>query len=75
MATLISPERFNNLKARVKAECQRRNASGSVASYGGSSYDYNTIPAKGTIIAAEHRDKIMQPLKAINSSKINTFES
>lgn len=75
MATLISPDRINSLKARVKAECQRRNASGSVASYGGTSYDYTNVPANGVTIAAEHRDKIMQPLKAINSTKINTFES
>jgi hypothetical protein len=47
----IEPTRYNNLKARIKAECQRRAYTGSVATYGGASYDYTTKPAKGGKIA------------------------
>lgn len=65
----ITAERMNSLKAEVKAECQRRNASGSVAAYGGSEYDYTVVPAKGVIISAEHFDKNAIPLNAINSGK------
>lgn len=44
----ITAERFNNLKARVKAECQRRSKAGeasgsvSVSSYAGTEYDYSS---------------------------------
>jgi hypothetical protein len=42
----ITASRLIDLKARIKAECQRRKYNGSVESYGGSNYDYSTIPAK-----------------------------
>ena len=53
---VIQSERFVALKARVKAECQRRNGSGSVASYGGAAYDYTTPPRQGGTVLKEHRD-------------------
>lgn len=66
----ISADRFNELKARVKAECQRRAYSGSVSSYGGTTYDYSVVPATGVVIKDEHREKIATPLNAINSDVI-----
>ena len=66
----ISASRVNELKARIKAECQRRAHSGSVSSYGGSSYDFSTIPAKGVKALQEHKVKNATPLNAINSSII-----
>ena len=76
MATKITADRCNALKAKVKAECQRRSKTGSasgsksVAGYAGASYDYSTTPAAGVKALAEHRDKIATPLNAINSSKV-----
>lgn len=66
----ISPERFSELKARVKAECLRRSKSGDISSYGGSAYDYSIQPTSHTIIRDEHRDKIAIPLNAIDSNKV-----
>lgn len=64
---LIEAQRFTDLKARVKAECQRRSYTGSVASYGGTDYDYASAPASGVKIAQEHYEKLVIPLNAINS--------
>lgn len=64
---LIDASRFTALKARVKAECLRRSYTGSVASYGGSDYDYTNAPASGVIAAEEHYEKLAVPLNAINS--------
>ena len=68
---LISASRMNSLKARVKAECQRRSQTNSVATYGGTSYDYTTVPATGVLVTKEHRDKNAVPLNAINSDTIS----
>ena len=57
--------RFSNLKAKIKAECQRRAYVGSVTSYAGSSYDYSAAPATDTIIKKEHYEKIAVPMNAI----------
>ena len=57
--------RFTNLKAKIKAECQRRAYVGSVTSYAGSSYDYSAAPAIDTIIKKEHYEKIAVPMNAI----------
>ena len=57
----VSADRFNELKARVKAECQRRAYSGSVSSYGGTAYDYSVVPAAGVIVKEEHREKNSNP--------------
>ena len=75
MADLILPSRINDLKSLVKAECQRRSKTGSVAKYGGTAYDYSTPPATGKLIAAEHREKLAVPLRAINSSKVTETET
>lgn len=65
MASLITPNRFIELKAKVKAECQRRQYVGSVASYGGIDYDYSISPTSGGKIVREHYDKNADPLNAI----------
>lgn len=62
---------FINLKARVKAECARRQFNGSVASYASSSYDYTIQPTDGGIPLPEHLNKIIIPLNAINDSGFN----
>jgi hypothetical protein len=67
---LISADRMKTLKARVKAECQRRNKTDNIASYGDTGYDYTTIPALDGTITLEHRDKIAIPLNAINPDKV-----
>ena len=63
---MIDSATFNNLKARVKAECARRKYTGSVASYAGSAYDYTNPAAAGKIIRSEHYTKIADPLTAID---------
>lgn len=69
----ISAQRYNNLKAEVKAECARRNnvsttsGSTSVASYASTAYDYTTTPASGVVIKEEHYTKNKVPLAAIKS--------
>lgn len=68
----INAERFNELKARVKAECQRRCHYGSVSSYAGSAYDYTVTPSEGGVVKQEHRDKIAIPLNAINKNNVQT---
>ena len=62
--------RYNDLKARVKAECLRRAHTGSVASYGGSAYDYTAVPAAGRVVKREHKAKLAEPLSAINKNTI-----
>lgn len=68
--SVVKADRFVALKAMVKAEMQRRNQSGSVAGYGGSAYDYTAVPAAGKPIRAEHRDKLVTPMRAINSDLV-----
>ena len=72
---LISASRFTELKARVKAECQRRAYNGSVSTYGGTAYDYSTTPASGGKILSEHQTKLRTPLSKINSSVISATDS
>ena len=67
---LITPSEISALKARVKAECQRRSYNGSVTTYAGSNYNYTVNPTTGKIISKEHYDKIATPLNAINSDVI-----
>lgn len=68
--SVVKADRFTALKARVKAEMQRRNQSGSVAGYGGSAYDYTEAPAAGKTVRAEHRDKLVTPMRAVNSDLV-----
>ena len=56
---------FVALKARIKAECARRQYNGSVASYAGTDYDYTVLPADGNVPLPEHFNKIIEPLNAI----------
>ena len=56
---------FIALKARVKAECARRNGTGSIAQYAGASYDYSVTPESGNPILPEHVNKLVEPLNAI----------
>lgn len=65
--SVVKADRFTALKARIKAEMQRRNQSGSVEGYGGSAYDYTVAPAAGKTVRAEHRDKLVTPMRAVNS--------
>lgn len=64
----IKADRINQLKADVKAECLRRayvsttSGSTSVESYGGTDYDFTIVPAEGTIVKQEHREKNIEPL-------------
>ena len=70
---LLEASRVNNLKARVKAECERRASVGSVASYAGTDYDYTLTPAPGVLVKQEHRDKIAIPLNAINADTVSNI--
>ena len=58
---------INSLKARVKAEMNRRCRLGSLASYAGTSYDYTTTPATGVKMNVEHINKILTPMSKITS--------
>ena len=64
---LIDSAKLNNLKARVKQECSRRNMTGSVAAYAGTEYDYTITPSDGVTILQEHYEKLAVPLNAINN--------
>ena len=50
------------IKARVKAEMQRRDRVGSLAEYGGSDYDYTVTPVAGNPILPEHFNKLIIPM-------------
>ena len=63
---MITASEFNALKARIKAECERRKYTGSVASYAGTSYDYTNAAAANKIIRLEHYTKIATPMTAID---------
>lgn len=63
---MITAERLNALKEKVKAECLRRCYTGSVADYGGSAYDFTSAAASGNRIASEHYEKNAVPLNAIS---------
>lgn len=63
---MIDSATFNNLKSRVKAECQRRKYVGSVTPYAGTAYDYTNPAAADKIIRYEHYKKIAEPLTAID---------
>ena len=62
---------INALKARVKAEMNRRAHTGSLTGYASSSYDFSTVPGTGVRILAEHHNKIVTPMRAVNSTTTN----
>lgn len=59
---------FVSLKARVKAEMNRRCRSGSMTAYAGTAYDYSVVPANGVIVKPEHLNKLVVPINAISPS-------
>ena len=72
---LVSAARYNELKAKIKAECQRRkytSGGSSVETYGGTSYDYTTAPATGGKVLQEHKDKLITPMNAIKNENGTT---
>lgn len=62
-----------NLKAKVKAEMKRRKYSGSVASYGGTAYDFTTTPTNNSAVKGEHLKKNLEPMQAVNGSGLPTY--
>lgn len=66
---LIQFARMTALKAKVKAEMQRRNATGSVAAYAGTAYDYSDTSGK---IVKEHYTKNIDPLRAVDTTNVPT---
>ena len=63
-------QEYISLKSRIKAEVLRRQYTGSVSSYGGTSYDYTVEPKVGDFVKAEHYNKLNEPLRAINSDDL-----
>ena len=59
---MITASEINALKARVKAEMQRRAGYGSTADFGGTNYDFTVVPVKGGPILAEHGQKTINLL-------------
>ena len=68
--TIITTNKFISLKSRIKNEVNRRQYVGSVTSYGTSSYDFTTVPTQGKPVNSEHYNKLLTPMRAINSSGI-----
>lgn len=54
------------LKAKVKAEMQRRKHNGDMTAYAAAAYDYAAQPTVGTQPLAEHFNKLRDPLAAVN---------
>lgn len=57
-----------DLKARVKAEMNRRCRNGSLTDYAGTAYDYTVAPEAGGQMFTEHVNKIVVPMNAITAS-------
>lgn len=66
--SIVDIDRLIKLKTKVKAECLRRKYNGSVESYGGNNYDFNTNPIEQGVILKEHYTKNSEPLNAINQT-------
>lgn len=67
----ITAQRMIDLKAKVKAECQRRRYRGRIDNtYGSATYDFATVPTVGGLALQEQHDKISVPLSAINSDNV-----
>ena len=66
---------FVSLKARVKAEMNRRCRSGSLTSYAGTNYDYSVTPASNGKILPEHLNKLTTPVNAISDCGIAEKQS
>ena len=72
---VITASDFISLKARIKAECERRSYNGSVASYATSAYDYTVTPTSGAVPLPEHFNKIIVPMNAIVNTGRTTTQS
>ena len=59
---MLTAEQVNQLKQKEKAEFARRSGWGSMAAFAGAGYDFNTAPAPGAPILAEHGQKTVNPL-------------
>ena len=66
---------FNALKARVKAEMERRQYNGPMTTYADTSYDYTVIPAADNLVLIEHMNKLVEPLNAINATGMTTVKT
>ena len=53
------------LKAKIKAECARRNGYGSLTSYAASNYDFSVAPTDGQVMLEEHGKKTIDILLAV----------
>ena len=64
---MLTAQQMKELKAAVKKEVLRRNASaGSLASYGSKEWDFDVEPTKGNITLASQGKKVLEPLLAIS---------
>lgn len=63
---------FVALKARVKAEMERRCQEDSLAAYAGTEYDYSVEPTQGGQVLIEHINKIVGPINAISDTGIDS---
>lgn len=72
---IILASDFVSLKARVKAEMNRRCHSGSLTSYAGTNYDYSVTPASNGKILPEHLNKLTTPVNAISNCGIAEKQS
>ena len=62
---------FITLKARVKAEMNRRNGTGGLTTYAGVVYDYSVIPVIGGKVKLEHYSKIRDVMATINPATVS----
>ena len=73
MARKLLSTDVTNLKAKVKAEMNRRRYNGSVASYGGTAYDFSTAPASLGPVKGEHLSKNLTPMRAVNGAGLPSY--
>lgn len=66
---------FIALKARVKAEMQRRKYTGSISVYAGDEWDFTVQPEAGGKILPEHFNKIVEPINAISPTGLEAVKS
>lgn len=67
--TVLTETKYNEIKAKVKSEMQRRDApehGASLAGYAGTEWDFSTPPKEGAAITDEHIQKIIDPLLQVN---------
>lgn len=63
---------FVALKARVKAEMERRCQEDSLAAYASTEYDYTVEPTQGGQALIEHINKVVEPINAISDTGIDS---